>query len=199
MMTAGSEPFRSSCMAFDRIVSKLTLVCTKLAALALGKVFLKRSKASSSLRTLIVSANATNSSARVLDLSSHSAVFVAQLFSRFAKNSLSAISAASVSVKSSFISTISMPSSPICLSFFVRNQCSLSVGQVLLHLNNFNAKFADLLEFLLYRSCQRIDFFLLCSHQVIIGFDRFFFSLGCTRQISCHCIAHLLQDSNYLA
>merc|ERR1719362_2750995 len=99
------------------MVSKLTLVCIKL-ALALGKVFLNRSKASSSFRTLIVSAKATNSSARVFDRSSHSAVFVAQLFSKFAMNSLSAIKAASVSVMSSFISTISMPSSPMRFNFF---------------------------------------------------------------------------------
>mmetsp|Transcript_90746 Transcript_90746/g.235346 ORF Transcript_90746/g.235346 Transcript_90746/m.235346 type:complete len:211 (+) Transcript_90746:808-1440(+) len=52
--------------------------CTKLLALALGNVFLKRSSASSSLRTLIVSAKATSSSALFFLTSSHSCVFVAQ-------------------------------------------------------------------------------------------------------------------------
>mmetsp|Transcript_40003 Transcript_40003/g.103550 ORF Transcript_40003/g.103550 Transcript_40003/m.103550 type:complete len:207 (+) Transcript_40003:344-964(+) len=67
-----------------RCTEALTLTCTRLAP-ALGKVFLKRSSASSSFSTLMVSARATSSSARVLERSSHSAVFVLQLCSICAK------------------------------------------------------------------------------------------------------------------
>mmetsp|Transcript_52869 Transcript_52869/g.112860 ORF Transcript_52869/g.112860 Transcript_52869/m.112860 type:complete len:207 (-) Transcript_52869:932-1552(-) len=52
-----------------------------------GRVFLKRSSASSSLRTLMVSLRATSSSARNFCRSSHSLAFVPQLFSNSAKYS----------------------------------------------------------------------------------------------------------------
>jgi len=89
---------------------------TKL-ALGPGKVFLNRSRASSSFSTLIVSASATSSSERVFDRSSHSEVFVEQLFCRFCRKSLSALRAAWVSDKSSFACTMETPNTPICLVF----------------------------------------------------------------------------------
>mmetsp|Transcript_8806 Transcript_8806/g.25251 ORF Transcript_8806/g.25251 Transcript_8806/m.25251 type:complete len:274 (-) Transcript_8806:565-1386(-) len=91
--------------------------CIKLELAAPGNVFLKRSKASSSLRILMVSDNATNSSARVFFRSSHSAVFVPQLVFNSARNFLSASRVAPASPSSSFISTISKPISPICVVF----------------------------------------------------------------------------------
>eukprot|EP00418_Pyrodinium_bahamense_P070376 CAMPEP_0179098226 /NCGR_PEP_ID=MMETSP0796-20121207/45255_1 /TAXON_ID=73915 /ORGANISM="Pyrodinium bahamense, Strain pbaha01" /LENGTH=73 /DNA_ID=CAMNT_0020795999 /DNA_START=37 /DNA_END=255 /DNA_ORIENTATION=- len=69
-------------------------------ALAEGNVFLKTSRASSSFKTLIVSAKAFNSSARVRLTSSHSSVFVEQLVSSSALNLVSAASDSWVSVKS---------------------------------------------------------------------------------------------------
>mmetsp|Transcript_95725 Transcript_95725/g.189757 ORF Transcript_95725/g.189757 Transcript_95725/m.189757 type:complete len:435 (-) Transcript_95725:252-1556(-) len=84
----------------------LSLVCRKE---ALGSVFLNKSRASSSLRILMVSAIASNSSARVLVLSAHSASFVEQPFASSAKNFLSSARAFAVSSISSFISVISRP------------------------------------------------------------------------------------------
>merc|ERR1719436_1524425 len=90
--------FLTKARAFACIDWALTLTCTKL-ELALGRVFLKSSNASSSLRILIVSAKASSSSERVLERSSHSCVLVAQLFSKSARNFLSSNNAASVSGK----------------------------------------------------------------------------------------------------
>mmetsp|Transcript_54724 Transcript_54724/g.108910 ORF Transcript_54724/g.108910 Transcript_54724/m.108910 type:complete len:278 (-) Transcript_54724:261-1094(-) len=78
----------------------------------LGNVFLKRSKASSSFKILIVSLMAKISSARVLHLSAHSASLVAQPFSSSARNFLSSANVFAVSSKSSFISTMSRPTCP---------------------------------------------------------------------------------------
>mmetsp|Transcript_44559 Transcript_44559/g.111953 ORF Transcript_44559/g.111953 Transcript_44559/m.111953 type:complete len:208 (-) Transcript_44559:407-1030(-) len=101
--------------ARERTAEVDTDICTRLAlALAPGNVFLNKSNASSSLRTLIVSASATNSSARVFERSSHSAVFVLQLLSSSWRKPVSAARAASVSSLSSFAATIATPSSPIC-------------------------------------------------------------------------------------
>mmetsp|Transcript_25631 Transcript_25631/g.59645 ORF Transcript_25631/g.59645 Transcript_25631/m.59645 type:complete len:230 (-) Transcript_25631:837-1526(-) len=94
-----------------RRAAALSATCTKLAE-ALGKVFLKSSSASSSLRTLMVSDRVTSSSALVLTRSSHSAVLVEQLFSKLALNSLSARRASSVSVRSFFNCSIFTPRSP---------------------------------------------------------------------------------------
>mmetsp|Transcript_11091 Transcript_11091/g.24450 ORF Transcript_11091/g.24450 Transcript_11091/m.24450 type:complete len:252 (-) Transcript_11091:722-1477(-) len=112
-----------SCLFADRMAVRTTLRARflallfwnwiKLAEVGLGKVFLNKSKASSSLRTLMVSAKATNSSDRVFERSSHSDVFVSQLVSSSERYFLSAMSAASVSDRSSFIWTIETPSSPI--------------------------------------------------------------------------------------
>mmetsp|Transcript_107900 Transcript_107900/g.348280 ORF Transcript_107900/g.348280 Transcript_107900/m.348280 type:complete len:206 (+) Transcript_107900:1070-1687(+) len=99
-----------------RSETALVSTCTKL-ALPLGSVFLKSSSASSSLRTLMVSANATSSSARVFDRASHSAVLVEQLFSSPARNFLSSAKDAAVSSRSSFSCTILIPSSPTCAVF----------------------------------------------------------------------------------
>mmetsp|Transcript_124056 Transcript_124056/g.347412 ORF Transcript_124056/g.347412 Transcript_124056/m.347412 type:complete len:267 (+) Transcript_124056:136-936(+) len=86
--------------------------CTKLALPALGNVFLKRSRASSSFNTLMVSAIATSSSARVFLISSHSAVLVLQLVSSSIWNFVSASSAALVSSKSFAMPAICTPISP---------------------------------------------------------------------------------------
>mmetsp|Transcript_74283 Transcript_74283/g.215254 ORF Transcript_74283/g.215254 Transcript_74283/m.215254 type:complete len:234 (+) Transcript_74283:3353-4054(+) len=116
LLGAAARALTSTSMARLRCFEAPEANCTKL-ELAEGSVFLKRSNASSSLRTLIVSASATSSSARVLERSSHSAVFVAQLSSNPFRNFWSAKSAAWVSVKSSFICTMLTPNSPICVVF----------------------------------------------------------------------------------
>mmetsp|Transcript_49418 Transcript_49418/g.137299 ORF Transcript_49418/g.137299 Transcript_49418/m.137299 type:complete len:252 (-) Transcript_49418:75-830(-) len=109
---------RDLCAAARRIWSAralcdlaVTVTCTKL-ALAPGKVFLNKSRASSSLRTLMVSASASSSSARVFLTTSHSCVFVAQPSSSSCLNFLSASSACLVSSKSLAVSASSTPSSP---------------------------------------------------------------------------------------
>mmetsp|Transcript_76800 Transcript_76800/g.132864 ORF Transcript_76800/g.132864 Transcript_76800/m.132864 type:complete len:445 (+) Transcript_76800:503-1837(+) len=104
----------ASALAF---LSVVVLNCTKEEALALGRVFLNKSNASSSFKILIVSATATSSWLRVFWISSHSAAFVAQSDSRLARNFWSAMSAASVSLKSPFIVAISTPSSPTAVVF----------------------------------------------------------------------------------
>mmetsp|Transcript_36552 Transcript_36552/g.79779 ORF Transcript_36552/g.79779 Transcript_36552/m.79779 type:complete len:236 (+) Transcript_36552:774-1481(+) len=87
--------------------------CTKL-TLEAGKVFLKSSRASSSLRTLMVSAKAVSSSERTFTLSSHSEAFVAQPFSSSAWNFWSSSNAASVLERLFFICSIATPNSPTC-------------------------------------------------------------------------------------
>mmetsp|Transcript_17220 Transcript_17220/g.53922 ORF Transcript_17220/g.53922 Transcript_17220/m.53922 type:complete len:206 (-) Transcript_17220:787-1404(-) len=104
---------RTIANARTRNEAALASTCTKL-ALALGRVFLKSSRASSSLSTLMVSARATSSSARVFCRASHSAVFVEQLFSSPARNFLSSAKEAAVSERSSFSWTIFTPNSPTC-------------------------------------------------------------------------------------
>mmetsp|Transcript_15661 Transcript_15661/g.36020 ORF Transcript_15661/g.36020 Transcript_15661/m.36020 type:complete len:217 (-) Transcript_15661:528-1178(-) len=74
--------------------------------LGLGRVFLKSSRASSSLRILMVSEIATSSSLRSFSIFSHSAFLVPQFFSRSARNALSSASASVVSSKSLPISAI---------------------------------------------------------------------------------------------
>mmetsp|Transcript_39998 Transcript_39998/g.103532 ORF Transcript_39998/g.103532 Transcript_39998/m.103532 type:complete len:234 (+) Transcript_39998:165-866(+) len=113
-----ARPFRSRIMERARALweEALKRTCSKLEA-APGSVCLKRSSASSSFKTLMVSARATSSSARVFWRSSHSWVFVEQLDSSSAKNFLSSMRAASVSVRSPCISTMATPSSPICAVF----------------------------------------------------------------------------------
>mmetsp|Transcript_2763 Transcript_2763/g.5942 ORF Transcript_2763/g.5942 Transcript_2763/m.5942 type:complete len:300 (+) Transcript_2763:859-1758(+) len=83
----------------------------------LGSVFLKRSRASSSFKTLMVSARVRSSSARVSFRSSHSFVFVAQSFERSARNPWSAAMAAMVSSRSWFSAAICTASSPTRLDF----------------------------------------------------------------------------------
>mmetsp|Transcript_36686 Transcript_36686/g.73009 ORF Transcript_36686/g.73009 Transcript_36686/m.73009 type:complete len:214 (-) Transcript_36686:109-750(-) len=111
---AASALWRMSKAPAREPIEAAALICARLAP-ALGMVFLNRSRASSSLSTLIVSASATSSSALTFERSSHSAVLVSQLCDSSCKNFWSAMRAASVSVKSSFICTILTPSSPICL------------------------------------------------------------------------------------
>mmetsp|Transcript_93044 Transcript_93044/g.240881 ORF Transcript_93044/g.240881 Transcript_93044/m.240881 type:complete len:296 (-) Transcript_93044:451-1338(-) len=78
----------------------------------LGSVFLNKSKASSSFRSLMVSAIANNSSARVFCTTSNSSFFVAQFFSKSARNFLSSSYEAEVSSKSSRKVSISTPTFP---------------------------------------------------------------------------------------
>mmetsp|Transcript_34449 Transcript_34449/g.53505 ORF Transcript_34449/g.53505 Transcript_34449/m.53505 type:complete len:210 (-) Transcript_34449:804-1433(-) len=99
------------CVAFSLPESS----CTKL---ALGNAFLKRSRASSSFKILIVSCMATNSSARVLTRSSISFVFVSQSASKSLRNFWFSISAASLSVSSCFMRTTDIASSPERPVFF---------------------------------------------------------------------------------
>mmetsp|Transcript_111797 Transcript_111797/g.193814 ORF Transcript_111797/g.193814 Transcript_111797/m.193814 type:complete len:222 (-) Transcript_111797:656-1321(-) len=103
----------SAASASARCSRTVTVTCMKL-ELALGSVFLNNSKASSSFNTLIVSDNARSSSAVVTFwFASNSAVLVPQFFSKSARNLVSSAKAASVSVRSFFISIISTPSSPM--------------------------------------------------------------------------------------
>mmetsp|Transcript_66411 Transcript_66411/g.130931 ORF Transcript_66411/g.130931 Transcript_66411/m.130931 type:complete len:204 (-) Transcript_66411:821-1432(-) len=110
------QALRTTVNAWSLSTPRVCCNCTKL-ELPLGSVFLKRSKASSSFNILMVSDNAVNSSALVLERSSHSFVFVAHDASRFFRKSLSLINCASVSERSSFISMISTPNSPANLIF----------------------------------------------------------------------------------
>mmetsp|Transcript_25340 Transcript_25340/g.80542 ORF Transcript_25340/g.80542 Transcript_25340/m.80542 type:complete len:228 (+) Transcript_25340:828-1511(+) len=97
---------RSAC----RLTSlPLALVCSRE---GLGSVFLKSSRASSSLRILMVSARATSSSARVFCTTSHSALFFSQFLSRSARNCLSSASDLVVSSRSAFRASISRPVCP---------------------------------------------------------------------------------------
>mmetsp|Transcript_44553 Transcript_44553/g.111935 ORF Transcript_44553/g.111935 Transcript_44553/m.111935 type:complete len:252 (-) Transcript_44553:757-1512(-) len=89
-----------------------TLTCTKL-ALALGKVFLNNSKASSSFKTLMVSASASSSSDLVFFTSSHSLVLVSQPASSSFLNFSSSPSASCVSTKSLFMEVMATPRSPM--------------------------------------------------------------------------------------
>ena len=77
-----------------------------------GRVFLKRSRASSSLRILMVSASASSSSARVFFTSSYSSSFVPQPSFRSARNFVSSARDVFVSSRSSERLTISVPFSP---------------------------------------------------------------------------------------
>mmetsp|Transcript_17476 Transcript_17476/g.26410 ORF Transcript_17476/g.26410 Transcript_17476/m.26410 type:complete len:229 (-) Transcript_17476:31-717(-) len=86
--------------------------------LGLGRVFLKRSRASSSLRILIVSWMATSSAARVFWRSCHSLSLVEQEDSSSEASFWSAIKAASDSVRSAFMLATSTLSSPMLWIFF---------------------------------------------------------------------------------
>mmetsp|Transcript_64485 Transcript_64485/g.199954 ORF Transcript_64485/g.199954 Transcript_64485/m.199954 type:complete len:235 (+) Transcript_64485:901-1605(+) len=97
-----------ACKAFLLRCLSVSTVCNRE---ALGKVFLKSSKASSSFSILMVSANATSSSARVFFTASHSFSLVVQLFSRFARKPWSSARDLEVSSKSSFNVAISTPNS----------------------------------------------------------------------------------------
>mmetsp|Transcript_105865 Transcript_105865/g.287351 ORF Transcript_105865/g.287351 Transcript_105865/m.287351 type:complete len:227 (-) Transcript_105865:763-1443(-) len=107
----GRAAFRRRSRARARTAADLRSTCTS-AALGEGRVFLNSSRASSSLRILMVSAIATSSSWRVLLRASHSASFVAQPCSSSFSTAWSSSSCASVSERSFFSSTIETPSSP---------------------------------------------------------------------------------------
>mmetsp|Transcript_2051 Transcript_2051/g.6109 ORF Transcript_2051/g.6109 Transcript_2051/m.6109 type:complete len:252 (-) Transcript_2051:535-1290(-) len=100
----GCSPWRpwSAESARCRACSAPCANCTKL---ALGSVFLKSSRASSSLRIVMVSEMASSSSERICALISHSSFFVWQFCCRSAWKRWSSSRASSVSVRSSFICT----------------------------------------------------------------------------------------------
>mmetsp|Transcript_73492 Transcript_73492/g.212871 ORF Transcript_73492/g.212871 Transcript_73492/m.212871 type:complete len:213 (-) Transcript_73492:88-726(-) len=102
---------RSKRNAFAFWLAMVTFNCRKLEA-ELGKVFLKRSSASSSLSTLTVSARASSSSARIFFTSSHSSFFVAQPWSSSARYFSSAARASLVSSISLMASVTSTPMLP---------------------------------------------------------------------------------------
>mmetsp|Transcript_145507 Transcript_145507/g.264453 ORF Transcript_145507/g.264453 Transcript_145507/m.264453 type:complete len:329 (-) Transcript_145507:260-1246(-) len=95
-----------------RCECEVTLSWTRL-ELAPGSVFLKSCNASSSFKSLMVSASATNSSLRSFMFASYSPVFVAQFLSMSARNFLSSMTCSSVSDKSAAIWTAFTPSSPM--------------------------------------------------------------------------------------
>mmetsp|Transcript_108465 Transcript_108465/g.280467 ORF Transcript_108465/g.280467 Transcript_108465/m.280467 type:complete len:223 (-) Transcript_108465:248-916(-) len=78
----------------------------------LGRAFLKRSKASSSFKILIVCASAKSSSERVLDRTSHSPFLVAQFLSKSARNAVFLPKPFFVSSKSSTMVTRFVLTSP---------------------------------------------------------------------------------------
>mmetsp|Transcript_1896 Transcript_1896/g.4450 ORF Transcript_1896/g.4450 Transcript_1896/m.4450 type:complete len:255 (+) Transcript_1896:776-1540(+) len=86
--------------------------------LELGKAFLKRSSASSSLRILMVSWIATSSCARSFFLSSHSACLLSQFCVRSFRNFWSWIKIASACVRSCFMRTTCTCKSPTRATFF---------------------------------------------------------------------------------
>mmetsp|Transcript_113150 Transcript_113150/g.156212 ORF Transcript_113150/g.156212 Transcript_113150/m.156212 type:complete len:265 (+) Transcript_113150:310-1104(+) len=108
--------FETSAEARARRLASLIRSCTKL-ALALGSVFLNRSSASSSFSTLIVSARATISMARVCFCAANSAPLVLQFFSRSARNLMSSSRPSAVSPASAFSVSILTPRSPTRCSF----------------------------------------------------------------------------------
>mmetsp|Transcript_95563 Transcript_95563/g.275332 ORF Transcript_95563/g.275332 Transcript_95563/m.275332 type:complete len:280 (+) Transcript_95563:802-1641(+) len=105
-----------SSLACERIEAAVTCTCMKLSP-GLGKVFLNKSSASSSLRILTVSANATISWARVFFSSSWIFSFSSQFFSRSAAKALSCSRPSAVSSTSFFISAMRMPTSDDRASF----------------------------------------------------------------------------------
>mmetsp|Transcript_84053 Transcript_84053/g.235508 ORF Transcript_84053/g.235508 Transcript_84053/m.235508 type:complete len:270 (+) Transcript_84053:789-1598(+) len=115
---AKRKPSFNSATARALVLLALTCVCRKLLAPGLGNVALKSSRASSSFKTLIVSAKATNSSARSLQRASHSVFFFSQPSSKFAMNFWSAARASCVSSRSFAFSARAMPSSATRAVFF---------------------------------------------------------------------------------
>mmetsp|Transcript_64489 Transcript_64489/g.199971 ORF Transcript_64489/g.199971 Transcript_64489/m.199971 type:complete len:259 (+) Transcript_64489:780-1556(+) len=122
---APRRALRTSASARLRRASALAPTCTR-AALALGSVFLKSSSASSSFRTLIVSARAASSSVRVALISSHSFVFVPQPFARSARSSPSSARDPCVSSRSLPMLAMETPSSP--MRVFSVSICSVRVA-----------------------------------------------------------------------
>mmetsp|Transcript_62081 Transcript_62081/g.113995 ORF Transcript_62081/g.113995 Transcript_62081/m.113995 type:complete len:221 (-) Transcript_62081:409-1071(-) len=93
----------------------LTWICMKL--LAPGRVFLKSSSASSSLRNLMVSAMAATSSADAFEYSSQATFLSAHSFSMLPESALSSASCSSVSSRSFFMFAISTAVSPLRTDF----------------------------------------------------------------------------------
>mmetsp|Transcript_126452 Transcript_126452/g.366078 ORF Transcript_126452/g.366078 Transcript_126452/m.366078 type:complete len:264 (-) Transcript_126452:662-1453(-) len=137
---ADSRRIFAACRLSD---SKEAVTCTKLLALALGKVFLNISKASSSLRTLIVSESASNSSARVFLTSSHSCSFVAQPCSNSALNFWSAARACSVSSRSLDASASSTPKLPTRVILSSICACNVSTSFFLAAVSSSKLVMAD--------------------------------------------------------
>mmetsp|Transcript_50532 Transcript_50532/g.117978 ORF Transcript_50532/g.117978 Transcript_50532/m.117978 type:complete len:244 (+) Transcript_50532:732-1463(+) len=100
---------RTMSKAFDLAFTELCETCMRL---ALGSVFLNNSKASSSLRILMVSAIAASSFCRNSVISFHSAAFSSQDFKVSSANFLSSMSAFSVSERSACMVAICTPALP---------------------------------------------------------------------------------------
>merc|ERR1719276_377591 len=150
--------------ARERMVLLVTSTCMKL-GLAPGKVFLKSSSASSSLRILIVSASAASSPVRYFTFSSKSFCFEAQFLSRSSKNLASSASPSAVSPKSFFISWISTPRSPTRVSF-----CSIMALRA------------------------STSFFFCCHQALIINNSCLFCGRGICK-VSIHFIKHCFQNA----
>merc|ERR1712008_302035 len=185
----------SSVNALARKFRADTSICMKLEAL--GKVFLNSSNASSSFSTLMVSAKAANSSARVFTITSHSAFFFSQFSSKFARNFLSSIRASCVSPTSFFICAISTPKSPILVNL-VSISLVNAITSFIFHLCNFHAQisYPCQLGFDLFGQCNHL--FLFCSHQFFINGNCCLLCCGGLCKTCTHLIAHSFQDTSDL-
>mmetsp|Transcript_44364 Transcript_44364/g.70248 ORF Transcript_44364/g.70248 Transcript_44364/m.70248 type:complete len:252 (+) Transcript_44364:143-898(+) len=96
-----------------------------------GKVFLKSSKASSSFKSLMVSAIANNSSARTLQRTSHSSSLVLQFFSKSLRKAASSTKDLVVSSKSSFSVASCTPKLPILAILFSTDLVKALISLVL--------------------------------------------------------------------
>mmetsp|Transcript_21624 Transcript_21624/g.37072 ORF Transcript_21624/g.37072 Transcript_21624/m.37072 type:complete len:347 (+) Transcript_21624:767-1807(+) len=115
--TPGSLLFKELRVCSARWRTFFVLVCTCMKLLAAGNVFLKSSRASSSLSILIVSVKATSSALDIFLNSSHSLVFAAQFSSKFAKKAWSSAKLSLVFSRSFSCCAIATPNSPISTLF----------------------------------------------------------------------------------
>mmetsp|Transcript_52877 Transcript_52877/g.112887 ORF Transcript_52877/g.112887 Transcript_52877/m.112887 type:complete len:264 (+) Transcript_52877:834-1625(+) len=104
---------RTTFRARLRVALEETCTCKKLSSSGAGKAFLKISRASSSFKTLMVSARATVSSARAFLTSSHSASLVLQPSASSAWNFWSSARVSLVFSRSSPVSATSTPMVPM--------------------------------------------------------------------------------------
>merc|ERR1712008_251873 len=152
----------SSVNALARKFRADTSICMKLEAL--GKVFLKSSSASSSFSTLMVSAKAANSSARVLTITSHSFFFFFTVFLQ------------------------------VCKELCVLCECLLRVTNVVFHFSNFDAQIANPCQLGFYFFRQGNHLLFLRCHQFFVSCNSCFLCLGGFRESSGHLVTHGLQN-----